>query len=97
MFLSKSSFSFQVEDSGRKIVELGWESFVNNLKNWVDGWKNCDGNLKSSIDDWKNYWNVGSGLNVLTVSGHCCFGSMRNSGVSPARIVHFCVRIIVGP
>ena len=63
-----------------KIVELGWESFVDNLKNWVDGWKNCDGNLKSWIDDWKNYWNDGSGLNGLTMSGHCCFGSMRNSG-----------------
>jgi len=74
------SFSSQVEDFRRKIVELGWESFVDNLKNWVDGLKNCDGNLKSWVDDWKNYWNIGSGLNGLTVSGHCCFHSMRNSG-----------------
>jgi len=61
-------------------VELGWESFVDNLKFWVDDWKNSDDNLKSWIDDWKNYWNVGSGLNGLIVSGHYCFGSMRNSG-----------------
>jgi len=32
-------------------VELGWKSFVDNLKNWVDGWKNYDGNLKSRVDD----------------------------------------------
>jgi len=28
-------------------VELDWESFIDNLNNWVNGWKNCDGNLKS--------------------------------------------------
>ena len=36
--------------------------------------------MKSWVDDWKNNWNIGSGLNNLTVSGHYCFGSMRNSG-----------------
>ena len=36
----------QVEDSGRKMVELAWESFTDSL---------CDGNLKSWVDDWKNY------------------------------------------
>jgi len=46
--------SSQVEDFERKIVELGWENFVDNWKNWVDGWKNCDGNLESWVDDWKN-------------------------------------------
>jgi len=25
-------------------VELGWESFVDSLKNWADGWENYDGN-----------------------------------------------------
>jgi len=25
-------------------------------------------------------WNVGSGLNDLTLSGHCCFGSIKDSG-----------------
>jgi len=78
-------------------VELGWKNFVDNLKNWVDGWKNCDGNLKSWVDDWKNYWNVGSDLNDLTVSGHYCFGSMRNSGDFSSKIVHLCIRIIVRP
>ena len=58
-------------------MELRWESFVNSLKNWADGWENYDGNWKSWVDDWKNYSNVGSGL---TVSGHYCFSSMRNSG-----------------
>ena len=38
------------------------------------------GDQKSWVDDWKNYWNDGSGQHGLTVSGHCCFGSMRNSG-----------------
>ena len=57
MFLSKSVFSFRVEDSGRKMVELGWENIVDNLKNC---WENCEG-------DWKNYWNDGSGLHGLTV------------------------------
>ena len=51
-----------------KIVEHGWEHFVDNLENWVD--------------DWKNYWHNESGLHDLTVSGHYYFGSMRNSGVS---------------
>ena len=61
-------------------MELGLKSLDDNLKNWADGWKNCDANLKSWVDDWKNYWNVGSDLNCLTRSGHCCFGSMRNLG-----------------
>jgi len=69
-----------VEDFGKKNEKLGWESFVDNLKKWVDGWRNYNGNLKSLVDDWKTYWNVGSGLNGLTVSDHCCFGSMRNLG-----------------
>ena len=51
MFLSKSIFSFQVEDSGRKIVELGWESFIDNLKILAAGWENYDGDLKSWTDD----------------------------------------------
>ena len=38
--------------------------------------KICDGNLKNCVDDW----NVESGLNGLTLRGHCCFSSMRNSG-----------------
>ena len=58
-------------------MEFGWKSFVDNLKFC---WNNCDGNLKSWVDDWKHYWNVGSGLNGLTVSDHCYCGSMRNSG-----------------
>ena len=65
-----------MENSRRKIVELGQKSFVDNWENQVDGWKNCDGNLKIWVDDW----NVGSGLNGLTLSGHYYFGSMRNSG-----------------
>ena len=32
MFSQSQSFSFLVEDFGRKIVELGWESFVDSLK-----------------------------------------------------------------
>ena len=43
------------------MVELGWESFVDNLKNY---WENCEGNLESWVDDWKNYWNDGSGSMV---------------------------------
>jgi len=77
MFLSNQSFSFQVENFGRKMVELGWESFTDSSKNC---WKNCDGNLKSWVNDWKNYWNDGSGSNGLTVSDHYYFSSMRNSG-----------------
>ena len=80
MSLNHQSFSFLVEDSGKKIVELGWKSFVDSLKNWADDWENYDGNQESWVDDWKNYWNDGSGLHDLTVSGHCYFGSMRNSG-----------------
>ena len=54
-------------------MKLGWECFVDNLKNY---WENCEGNLESWVDDW----NIGSGLNGLTLSDHYCFGSMRNSG-----------------
>ena len=58
------------------MVELGWESFVDNLKNcWED-----KGNLESWVDDLKNYWNDGSDKHGLTMSGHYYFGSMRNSG-----------------
>ena len=46
----------------------------------MDGSENYDGNWKSWVDDWKNYWHDGSGLHDLTVSGHCYFNSMRNSG-----------------
>ena len=28
-------------------MELGWESFVDSLKNWADRWENYDGNWKS--------------------------------------------------
>ena len=59
------------------MAELGWESFVGNLKNC---WDYCEGDLKSWVDDWKNYWNDGSGLHGLTVGGHCFDGSMRNLG-----------------
>jgi len=59
------------------MVELGWESFVDNLKNY---WENCEDNLESWVDDWKNYWNDGSGLHGSTMGGHCCVGSMRNLG-----------------
>ena len=59
------------------MVELGWESFADSLKICQ---KNFDGNLESWVDDWKNYWNDGSDLNGLTVSRHCCFGSMKNLG-----------------
>ena len=45
-------------------MELGWESFVGNLKNSADGWENYDGNQKSWVNDWKNYWNDGSGFMV---------------------------------
>ena len=61
-------------------MEFDQESFVDNLKNWANGWNNCDGNKKSWVDDWKNYWNDGSSLHDLNVSGHCCFGFMRNAG-----------------
>ena len=74
-------------------MELGWESFVDNLENWVDGLKNYDGNLKN----WVNGWNVGSGLKSLILSGHCYFGSMRNSGYFSSQDCALCVRIIVGP
>ena len=40
MFSQNQSFFFLVEDSRRKIVELGWKSFVDSLKNWADGWEN---------------------------------------------------------
>ena len=56
------SISCQQGDLRRKIVELGWETSVDNYESWVDD------------------WNVGSGLDDLTLSGHCCFGSVRNSG-----------------
>ena len=46
----------------------------------MDGWENYDRNWKSWVDDLKNYWHDGSGLHDLTMSGHCYFGSMRNSG-----------------
>jgi len=38
---------------GRKVVELSWESCVNNYECWID-WKNYDGNLESWVDNWKN-------------------------------------------
>jgi len=47
-------------------VELGWESFIDSLKILADG--------------WENYWNDESDLHGLTMSGHYCFGSIRNSG-----------------
>ena len=47
-FSQSQSFSFLVEDSGRKIVELGWESFVDNVKNC---WENFEGDLESWVDD----------------------------------------------
>ena len=59
MFLSKSVILFLIEDSGRRIVELGWESFVDNSKSWVDDWENCYGNWRSWVDDWKNYYHDG--------------------------------------
>ena len=71
--------SCQQGDLGRKVRELSWESCVDNYESWIDC-KNCDGNLKSLVDSWKNYnydWDVGSDLVMI---GHCCFGSMRNSG-----------------
>ena len=43
-FSHNHSFSFQVEDSGREMVELGWKNFANSLKNWADGWENYNGN-----------------------------------------------------
>jgi len=45
------SISCQQGDLGRKIVELDWESFVDNYESWIDDWKNCDGNLKSWVDN----------------------------------------------
>ena len=51
MFLSKSSFSFLVEDYGRKIVELGGKSFVDSLKSYMDGWEKYCENWKSWVDD----------------------------------------------
>ena len=58
------------------MVELGWENFVNNLKNC---WENCEGDWKSWVGDWKNYWNDENGLHGLIV-GDRCVGSMRNLG-----------------
>jgi len=51
IFLSKSVILLSSWGSGRKIMELGWESFVNSLKNWADGWENYDGNRKSWVDN----------------------------------------------
>ena len=76
-FSQSQSFSFQAEDSERRVVELGWENFVDNVKNC---WENYEGDLKSRVDDWKNYWNDGSDLHGLTVDGHYFVGSMRNLG-----------------
>ena len=61
-------------------MELGWKSFVDNLKNWMDGWESYDGDQKSWIDNWKNYQNDESDQHGLPVGGHCCAGSMRNLG-----------------
>ena len=55
-------------------MKHGQESFIDNQ---IDDWKNYDGNW---VNDRKNFdynWDV---ANDLTLSGHCCFGSMRNSG-----------------
>ena len=55
-------------------MEHSQESFVDNQ---IDDWKNCDGIW---VDDRKNFdfdWEVENGL---TLSGHCCFRFMRNSG-----------------
>ena len=46
-------------------MELGWKSYVDNYESWSN-WKNCHYD-----------WDVESGL---TLSGHCCLGSIRNSG-----------------
>ena len=62
------------------MVKLGWENFVDSLKNWAEGWENYDCSQKSWVDDWKNNWNDGSGLHGLIVGGHCFIGSMRNLG-----------------
>jgi len=48
------SISCQQGDIGRKVVELGWKSCVDNYESWID-WKNSDINLESQVDDWKNY------------------------------------------
>ena len=72
-------------------MEHGWESSVDSLKSEVDGWENYYGNWKIWVDDWKNYWHNGSGLHDLTVSGHCI------RVISPARIVCWCIRIIIRP
>ena len=58
-------------------MKLGWKSCVDNYESWID-WKNCDSNLKSWVYVWKN---CDYDLDVridLTLSGHCCFGSIRN-------------------
>ena len=84
-FSQNQSFSFQVEDSGRKMVELGWESFVDNLKNCCE---NCEGILESSVDDWKNYWNDGSGLHGSKV-GIVVLAPWEIWVIFPARIVRW--------
>ena len=43
-FSQNQSFSFQAKDSERRAVELGWENFVDNVKNC---WENCEGDLES--------------------------------------------------
>ena len=91
-FSQNQSFTIQVEDFGRKMVELGWENFIDNLKNC---WQNCVGNLKSWVDDWKNYWDDGSGLHGSTVGGHFVLAPWEIWMISPARIVRWSVRIIV--
>ena len=48
------------------------------------------------MDDRKNCnydWDVGSGL---TLSGHCCFGSMRNYGDFSSQDCTF-IRIVMKP
>ena len=83
---SKSVNFLSEGDLGRKIVELGWETSVDNYESWVDDWNNYD-------NDWENW--VGNGL---TLSGHGCFSSMRNSGDSSSQDCTFEHRdFVTGP
>ena len=54
-------------------------SSIDNCKNQICDY-DWDGNWVDNRKDYDYDWNVGSGLNGLTMSDHCCFGSMSNSG-----------------
>jgi len=96
-FSQNQSFSSHVEDFEKKIEELGWESFVNNLKN---GW--MIGEIVMVI--WKVSLMIGRIIEMLEVAWMVwlwviivVLAPWEIWVISPARIVRLCVRIIVRP